>query len=403
MSEKPPIPVEEFDYRDKEQFRQMYEWANSCTELSRRLLEGGRTTAPSTLHTWRVRHGLPIAQESYRRRGEIAEIVKADKVAGDDFAEQVRCYIRGKEATVDEIADHFDCSPMRVRNALVFLEESATLLRANNSGAITLASQLLPIPEPVPIDFRKYKEIEMVFGLTADNHIGSKSERMDVLECLFDRFVDAGVTHVYQAGNIIEGRTSFNQYEIYVHSVEEQVANLIEKWPRREGIITHFVTGDDHEGWWIQREGLDIGRRIEQDAYAAGRDDLRHLGYMERDLQFEQDGGSSVIRVIHAGGGSAYATSYTSQKYAESLQGGEKPQIVIVGHFHKWNWDYPREIHVIQVGCTQDQTRFMRKKKLQAHVGGAILTVTQNELGIFTKVKAEWIPFYDKKFYAFKW
>jgi hypothetical protein len=124
---------------------------------------------------------------------------------------------------------------------------------------------------------------------------------------------------------------------------------------------------------------------------------------MERDIEFVQPKGSSILRVIHAGGGSSYATSYTSQKYVESLQGGEKPAIVLVGHFHKFDWCNPREVHVIQMGCTEDQTPFMRKRRLQAHVGGGILWLTQNELGIFTSVKVQWFGYYDRKFYEYRW
>jgi hypothetical protein len=138
-------------------------------------------------------------------------------------------------------------------------------------------------------------------------------------------------------------------------------------------------------------------------ALKAGRTDLVDLGYMERDIELIQEAGSSILRIIHAGGGSSYATSYTSQKYAETLQGGEKPALVIVGHFHKLSYDYPREIHMIQVGCTQDQTPFMRKRRLTAMVGGTIVWIRQARNGIITSVKPEFFPFYDKKFYQHHW
>jgi hypothetical protein len=267
---------------------------------------------------------------------------------------------------------------------------------------ISLGSQLRKTDETFVIDQRKHTEQEFCIGFTADNHLNSKYERMDVLNDLFDRFVDAGVTDVYQGGNMIDGEARFNKFDIFNHGVEDQVRYFVENWPQREGIKTHFVTGDDHEGWYVQREHIDIGQIIEDRAKALGRTDLHHLGYMERDIEFVQPKGSSILRVIHAGGGSSYATSYTSQKYVESLQGGEKPAIVLVGHFHKLDYAYPREVHVIQMGCTEDQTPFMRKRRLQAHVGGGILWLTQNELGIFTSVKVQFFPYYDRKFYEYQ-
>jgi DNA-binding Lrp family transcriptional regulator len=314
----------------------------------------------------------------------------------------IRILKKKKQMSITDLANYFDVSPEVVTDAIRTLEDKNIVFN-KFGGSIELAHDMRPIAEYKVIDLTKYKETEFAIGAIGDQHFGSKYEREDVLNCLFDRFASYGVKTVYQCGNIIDGEARFNVYDIYVRGVEAQVSNLVEKWPQRRGITTEFVTGDDHEGWYVQREHINIGKAIEDEAKRQGRGDMVHLGYMERDIEFKQKKGSSVIRVIHAGGGSSYALSYSSQKYAESLQGGEKPQIVLVGHFHKFDFAYVRDIHVIQVGCTQDQTPWMRKRKLQAMVGGVVLWVKQNELGIFTSVKVEWIPFYDKKFYTYRW
>ena len=104
--------------------------------------------------------------------------------------------------------------------------------------------------------------------------------------------------------------------------------------------------------------------------------------------------------MVHPGGGSAYAISYTDQKRVESYQGGEKPSIEIAGHYHKWNVGYPREVHTVQAGCTCDQTLFMRKKKLQAHVGFLVVKIKQDSTdGHVVRFAPEWFPFYDRGFY----
>lgn len=394
-----PSP-ETFDYRDKAQFEQVYQQLGSCQAVSDYLAQAGRELSRSGVNIWRTRHGVDVAQDAYRLRGAVAEGAPADGALADSLKHHLkRCRT---SRTVEQLSDHFGLPPREIRAALAVLEESATLIEVVDD-TVTLESDLQMHEAPQRIDMSKYAETEIAFGWTADNHLGSKYERLDVLEALFDRYEAEGVKTVYQGGNILDGEATFNKFDIYARGVEEQVANLIEKWPRREGIITYFVTGDDHEGWYVQREHLNIGEKIEHDAYRAGRDDLRHLGYMERDIAYEQPGGSARIRVIHAGGGSAYATSYTSQKYVETLQGGDKPQIVLVGHFHKFDYSYPREVHVIQMGATQDQTPFMRKRRLQSHVGGGIAWVKQNTLGIFTSVKVEWIPFFDRRFYEYRW
>jgi hypothetical protein len=163
------------------------------------------------------------------------------------------------------------------------------------------------------------------------------------------------------------------------------------------------VTGDDHEGWYVQREGVDVGEKIELLAQKYGRNDLEHLGYMERNIVLDFEGNQHIIRVMHAGGGSAYAISYTSQKIVESLQGGEKPNILIIGHFHKYDVSYPRSVVTIQPGCTQDQSTFMRKKRLEAHLGGVTLEVTIGKDGQMHNITHRWHPFYDRDFYSRAW
>lgn len=321
---------------------------------------------------------------------------------GENLAEMVAKVIKRKKKTVGELADTFNVPPKAIRTAIDTLQAQNKVIDSDDTG-FQLAKDIQPVHEPLTIDFKKYKEIEYPIGFVTDNHIGSKYERLDVLNSLYDRFQEYGVQTVYNGGNMIDGEARFNKFDIYVHGVNDQVKNFVEKYPQRKGIITRFVTGDDHEGWYTQREHINVGQLIEDVARRHGREDLEFIGHMERDIVMKQSGGQSIIRVIHAGGGSTYAISYTSQKYVESLQGGEKPHIVLVGHFHKFDWSYPRGVHVVQGGCTEDQTPFMRKKRIEAHVGGVVLWVKQNELGVFTSVKVEWLPYFDKKFYQYKW
>jgi predicted phosphodiesterase len=310
---------------------------------------------------------------------------------------------RGKVSVV-ELADRFGVAPRVIQALIDALRAEKNVLVDIVGDRPQLASSIPTAEKPFRIDLAKHPEETMIFGVIGDTHLGSKYERLDVLEALFDRFAAEGVQRVYLAGNMIDGEAKFNRYDIYVHGVEGQVANFVAKFPQREGIETHFVTGDDHEGWYIQREHVNVGQVIVDRARAAGRSDLVYLGHIEHDVEFEQaDGGSAVLRIVHGGGGSAYAISYKAQKYVETLQGGEKPKIVVLGHYHKYDVGYPREVHVIQPGCTQDQTPFLRKLQIQAMVGGCIMWVRRNDLGIFTGVRVEWFPFYDRKFYTYHW
>jgi hypothetical protein len=45
----------------------------------------------------------------------------------------------------------------------------------------------------------------------------------------------------------------------------------------------------------------------------------------------------------------------------------------------------------------------MRGKKIQAMVGGCIVELKQDDHGVFVRQRVEWMPFYDLKFYEYKW
>ena len=304
-------------------------------------------------------------------------------------------------STVENLADTLDVSPARVKAAMEALKKTGhnvTII----SGKLEL-SRDIPKAEPLRIDARKLEGKVFRFGYTTDNHLGSHYERLDVLNALYDTWEKQGIKTVYQTGNMIDGEARFNKFELKVHGMEAQARYFAKMWPKKRGIQTLFITGDDHEGWYVQREGVNIGRYLEDTAKKEGRSDLVYLGHMEHDIFFEGKKQASVMRLIHPGGGSAYATSYTQQKLAESFQGGEKPQVMLIGHYHKAEYGYPREIHALQGGCTMDQSPFMRKKRLSAHVGGWTVEMTINEMGIITRFRTEWMPFFDRDFYDKKW
>jgi len=238
-------------------------------------------------------------------------------------------------------------------------------------------------------------------GGISDTHLGSKHERLDVLNALYDLYEEAGVTQVFHGGNWIEGEARFNRYDINVYGMDAQVDYFIDHYPQRSGLTTYYVAGDDHEGWYQQRELVNIGERLEERAQARGRQDLVYLGYVEADVQLVGPGGvSTPMRVMHAGGGSSYAISYAPQKIIESLQGGEKPSILFIGHYHKAVYLFIRNIHTVSLGTGQDQSMFMRKHKIEAHVGGWIIRFKQDPIdGHITRFAGEFIPFYDRGYY----
>ena len=339
----------------------------------------------------------------------LCENVQAQRT-NKPLTEKLLAYLKkthreGNRFSTSELADVLNVAPKRVKGAIADLKKQNITIEVDKEE-VELSKTIPLESEPLVVDAKKFfgsngKVIR--FGAIADTHLGSKYARLDVLNALYDIYENEGIEKVFLCGNHIDGECRFNKYDLIARGVEGQNKYFVENLPQRKGITTQFITGDDHEGWYIQREHINVGQHAEDMAKRMGRDDIQYIGHMERDIELKGSKTSQIIRLIHGGGGSSYADSYSSQKYAESLQSGEKPRVVLIGHFHKFNFDYPREIFMVQVGCVEDQTPFMRKKKILAHVGGTIITLHQDSDGIINRCLVEFIPFYNRKFYEYKW
>jgi len=302
--------------------------------------------------------------------------------------------------TVEELSNKVGILPKDVRKKIEELKLEKYIV-VHKDHKYELADQVA-VGSEKKLNIKNWQGDKLKFGFVSDTHLGSKFERLDVLNALYDIYADEGIDTVYHGGNIIDGECYFNKYEIHTQGMTPQVEYCINNYPQKKGVKTLFITGDDHEGWYIQRERINIGEYIQMKAETSGRYDLHYIGHVEADVDLGEDEGKSWMRIMHGGGGTSYALSYTPQKIVESYQGGEKPRILMLGHYHKIDYCFPREVHVIQMGCVEDQTIFMRKKKIQAHIGGGILGLRRAPDGTINRVNVEFITFFDKGFYLGK-
>ena len=299
--------------------------------------------------------------------------------------------------SIEELSNKTNIRPREVRRIIKDLEDKKYNI-SYTDNKVELSKEVKPgNTQKLNIDYWKGDKIKI--GFLADTHLCSKFAREKELALTYDIFADEGIEVVYHGGNYIDGECRFNKYDIHTRGITPQVQYFVDNYPKRKGILTKFIAGDHHEGWYAQRERINIGRYTQMEAEKVGRKDLEYIGYLECDIPFEGIRGKSWMRVMHGGGGTAYALSYTPQKIVESLEGGEKPRVLLLGHYHKIDYCYPREVHVIQMGCLQDQTTFMRKKKIQAHIGAGILHMRLAKDGTINRIMPEFFTFFNKKFY----
>jgi hypothetical protein len=209
----------------------------------------------------------------------------------------------------------------------------------------------------------------------SDTHIGSLYEHSDILHLAYKIFREEGITTVYHPGDICEGEKMYRgqEYEIYAHGADNQVDACCERYPQFKGITTYFIEGS-HDLSFYKHSGTDIGPKI-----FTKRPDLVCLGREEADTLIQTKHGEIILRLVHPGRGSAYALSYHVQKYIESLAGGQKPNVLLIGHYHKAEYlPCYRNIFSLQAGCFNPRTGIRTdhgvKSIYEIKVGDMVLT-----------------------------
>lgn len=225
------------------------------------------------------------------------------------------------------------------------------------------------------------------FGLMGDTQINSKYTQLTHLHKLYDIYQHEGIDAVYHTGDIDEGEDmrQGHKYECYNQGADDHIQEIARVYPQRKGVQTCFITGN-HDASLFKKVGYDIGGSI-----AEKRKDMKYLG---RDQAIIKLTPNCDLELRHPWDGTAYALSYKIQKQIEAMSGGEKPHIYAVGHYHKSDYMFYRNVHAFQTGCFQSDTPFTRGKGIAIQMGGWIIEVNVDEEGTITRIKQEFIPFY---------
>lgn len=225
------------------------------------------------------------------------------------------------------------------------------------------------------------------FAIMGDTQLGSKYTQLTHLHSFYDLCEKEGIEHVYHTGDITDGLKMRvgHEYELYEVSADDMKNDVVKNYPKRSGITTHFITGN-HDASLYKQVGFDIGGAI-----ARERPDMEYLG---RDCAIINITPNCTLELRHPWDGTAYALSYKIQKMIEAMESDSKPNILAVGHYHKTEYLFYRNVHALQTGCFQGQTPFTRGKGISVHLGGWIVSVRVDEKGTIQGFAPEFVPFY---------
>ena len=235
---------------------------------------------------------------------------------------------------------------------------------------------------------RFFTNKEFRFGVVSDTHLCSTHEKLNELHTFYAICKKVGVKHVFHAGDLVAGWGIYfgQENEVHTFGAAGQADYVIRHYPKIEGITTYFITGN-HCLSFFKRSGVDIGELV-----VAKRPDMIYLGQCQGDVEVN----GIKFRLLHPDGGGAYAISYRGQKIAEQIPSGQKPDVLMLGHYHVSNYFWYRNMHILNCGSFEGQTLFLLRKGINPAIGGWICTAKKgNGRDRVLAFETSWVPFFE--------
>jgi UDP-2,3-diacylglucosamine pyrophosphatase LpxH len=224
---------------------------------------------------------------------------------------------------------------------------------------------------------------EWSFGVISDAHIGSSVFRLEELNTFVKYAQDHGVETFLLPGDLIDGARVYpgQEYEQNIPGIDAQIAKFEDCFPKiKKG---YFIIGN-HEYAAFKSVGKNVGLDI-----CRNRKEFQYVGCMEGRVEIN----GVLIEMFHPTGSGAYALSYKLQKRIESYVPGDKPRILLMGHYHQSVNLTIRNVTGYLCGSWQGPNTFSKALNLPNVTGGWIIKVLSNN-GQVKTIDSKFVQFY---------
>lgn len=293
-----------------------------------------------------------------------------------------------KEKDFDKICRKLDLKEHELYGLIAMLKEkghNVNIFNDNGIKTIRLLDKII-IPEDNDIKINT-KDKVIKLGIVSDTHMCCEYQQLTLLNEAYKDFKSRKIKTILHIGDLSDGdyRTRPDHlYSLFKIGASQQAEYIADVYPKIDGTPTYFLQGS-HDDTHIKNGGADIGKMI-----SSVRPDMVNLGHGQAFFKIN----GITIELLHPGGGSSYAYSYKPQKIIDSIRGGEKPQIILIGHFHKNLYMLYRNINCLLVPSLEATTPFMTANALINDLGYNVIEFRINENKEIVSFKTEYIPFY---------
>jgi len=240
-----------------------------------------------------------------------------------------------------------------------------------------------------PLELGKNK---IRIGVSGDYHMGNINYDTSLMDFYAQETKRLKVDLHLNTGDLFDGWYQNRPASIFEQNAigfDRQIDKATKELSKLEAPI-YFITGNHSYNTFVRGAGIEAGPYLEDKLKSKGLE-AHYLGNGEGNLILEN---KVKIRLLHPDGGTCYAVSYRPQKIIESLESGQKPQALFIGHFHKMDYMFYRNIHQFQTGTFCGQTKFMKGKGIPAHKGFWIIDIYAKSDGEIRPLIARMYPAY---------
>lgn len=319
--------------------------------------------------------------------------VKHQRVLNDPLMEKLVKAIKRGPVSFQEVCNKLDLSPKKAE-ALIKKAKQADVPVHLENDHIGLVSQSIGLETQEARGIPPTVSGRQTVAVISDTHLGSKyCLREQLADFVNFAYNERGVRQILHVGDILDGDYRHGKFEVSHTGLEDQTEDLCQVLPHLPGLTYHAITGN-HDYTFTERAGLSVGPYIESYFRAQGRRDFFSYGDRSAFLRIR----GARVHLWHPKKGCGYAKSYPIQKQIERYVPGEKPDILLIGHWHVFEHTFERGVH--GVACPTFQgggSAFGKSLGGAPAIGGVVLNWELTEQGVVRNFGLEHRAYYEKE------
>ena len=267
-----------------------------------------------------------------------------------------------------DLCDKLNAPPSAVRELIAECHSRNILVHVENNHVGFRApdpEQRVQVVGIAPVVGERQK-----VGVLSDTHLGSKYCLREQLKEFVAYAYSQGVREILHAGDVLDGCYRHGIWEVSHSGLDAQAEDLFDTLPRMPGLNYRCITGN-HDFTFTEGSGVDVGQYLSSVFRSRGRTDVHFYGDRGAFLKV----GGAVFHLWHPKSGVAYARSYALQKQVEKYASGEKPNVLLAGHWHVYCHIFERGVHALACPTFQGGgSAFAKSLGGAPAIGGMILS-----------------------------